>query len=324
MDQSASVLSQPGSALYVGFSPELTATPIAFPTGTTEFAFLIAQTFVTADKHTTGPINYNLRVVECTLAAHVLSRLVKVEGELKKDRSPLGSCLRGVQDAYFAQLDGSTDNPATSIDDEIRQLNMMAQIVDDYLIQEEGYTRQDLSFLLKKSEADIEPRFLRQFPVRTDVFKLRQRAMHVFSEARRVKEFYQLLSQASQPGDGQLRDEPLLVKLGEIMNAGQDSCRDLYQNSCPELDMLCRIARENGSYGSRLTGAGFGGSTVHLVPRSKVEAIKTAWKNEYYSKRWPEVGDRDLEDWRGAVVVSEPEAGASILKIESDLGCLSL
>lgn len=42
--------------------------------------------------------------------------------------------------------------------------------------------------------------------------------------------------------------------------------RDDYEISVPEIDTLVTLAREvPGCYGSRLTGGGFGGSTVSLV-----------------------------------------------------------
>jgi len=95
------------------------------------------------------------------------------------------------------------------------------------------------------------------------------------------------------------------------MNATQDSCRDDYECSCVELDELCKIAREAGSYGSRLTGAGWGGCSVHLVPADKVEAVKEAWEREYYSKR-----DLSEEQRAGAVVVSKPGGGSAIFVVE--------
>ena len=45
--------------------------------------------------------------------------------------------------------------------------------------------------------------------------------------------------------------------------------------SCKELDRLVALAQEvPGVYGSRMTGAGFGGCTVTLVQRDALKAAK--------------------------------------------------
>jgi galactokinase len=56
---------------------------------------------------------------------------------------------------------------------------------------------------------------------------------------------------------------------GRLMNESHDSLRDDYEVSCTELDVLVESARSvEGVYGSRMTGAGFGGCTVSLVRSS--------------------------------------------------------
>lgn len=104
----------------------------------------------------------------------------------------------------------------------------------------------------------------------------------------------------------------LLHKIGNLMNESQTSCRDFFNCSCPELDMLCDIARNHGSFGSRLTGAGWGGCSVHLMSQDKVDGIKRAWKTEYYDQHQPGLSESELED---AIVVSKPGSGAVLYRV---------
>ena len=293
MDQAASVFSIRGDALSVSFSPQLHAEAISFPKTDPEITFMIAQSFVAADKHVTAPECYNLRVVECTLAAEVLAAKLKLK--LQDDSGPLGRSLRGLQDAYFS----GQDSPSA-----VEQLEKMRSLVTEILSDKTGYTREQISDSLSTSVADLEQRYMKMFPVRAERFLLRQRALHVFQEALRVASFKSLLQSApSEVGS----HEDFLKKLGDHMNQTQDSCRDLYDCSCPELDELCRIAREAGAYGSRLTGAGWGGCSVHLVPKGKVDAIRSAWETDYYRGRFPDITDEKLAE---AVVTSEPGHGS--------------
>jgi len=62
------------------------------------------------------------------------------------------------------------------------------------------------------------------------------------------------------------------AKLGSLIYESHISLRDDYGVSCPELDALVEIARDTGYVlGARLTGAGFGGCTINLVPRHSLK-----------------------------------------------------
>jgi galactokinase len=66
------------------------------------------------------------------------------------------------------------------------------------------------------------------------------------------------------------------------MNDCHVSLRDLYEVSCPELDMMVTVAQSlPGCYGARLTGAGFGGCTVNLVSRQAVKFFAFDLGNGY-------------------------------------------
>jgi galactokinase len=86
-----------------------------------------------------------------------------------------------------------------------------------------------------------------------------RRARHVVSENARVI----AARSALERGDPEL--------FGRLMRESHRSLRDDYQVSCPEVDTLVELACEqDGVYGSRITGGGFGGSTISLVERGKV------------------------------------------------------
>lgn len=310
MDQAASVFPLQGQALYVSFVPELSAKNVSFPELSTPLTFVIAQSFVAADKHTTGPVCYNLRVVECTLAALVLSKIFGLK-DLPSDAGPLGKSLRGFHDAYFQQKEGVADNHSVGAEKFQQQLQDLFAKVDQYLPQEEGYTREQISQITGISIPQLEQDYMTKFPVRGERFRLRQRALHVFGEAIRVLKFMDLLD--SPPAQTEEDSKKLLQDLGALLNETQDSCREIYECSCPEIDELCSLARSAGAYGSRLTGAGWGGCSVHLVPSDKVDAVKEKWTAEYYKKRFPDISEEKLSE---AIVVSKPGSGGCVFEVK--------
>lgn len=74
-------------------------------------------------------------------------------------------------------------------------------------------------------------------------------------------------------------------KLGDLMYASHNSLRDDFEVSCPELDHLVakasEIGREGGVIGARMTGGGFGGSTVTLCRAGNAEAIAATLSASY-------------------------------------------
>lgn len=87
-------------------------------------------------------------------------------------------------------------------------------------------------------------------------FKLRQRALHVFSESQRVLEFKSICergmvgeSEEIVGGSGEIVVGDLavegdgLVELGMLMNNSHQSCQEDYECSCDELDELVEFAR---------------------------------------------------------------------------------
>ena len=76
--------------------------------------------------------------------------------------------------------------------------------------------------------------------------------------------------------------------VGELMYASHASLRDDYEVSCTELDILVKLTGEiglsGGVIGSRMTGGGFGGCTVSLVQRNRIDQIAAQLSQAYQQK----------------------------------------
>ena len=104
-----------------------------------------------------------------------------------------------------------------------------------------------------------------------------RRARHVVGENARVLAAVEAL----RAGD--------LAAVGRLMNQSHESSRTLFENSCPELDFLSSEARNiSGCLGARLTGGGFGGAVLALVPRGREEAFEQAI-GERVARAWGRV-----------------------------------
>jgi galactokinase len=99
---------------------------------------------------------------------------------------------------------------------------------------------------------------------------IRRRCRHVITENART------LSAAEALDAGDLK------RVGELMAESHNSLRDDYEVSCRELDLMVEIAGSmNSVIGSRMTGGGFGGSTVNLVVEDQVEEFRAKIVSEY-------------------------------------------
>ncbi len=90
----------------------------------------------------------------------------------------------------------------------------------------------------------------------------KRRARHVITENTRTLGAIEALNK----GD--------ITSFGQLMNQSHDSLRDDYEVTGKELDTLVEEARKvEGTIGSRMTGAGFGGCTVSIVKEDQVETF---------------------------------------------------
>jgi len=94
--------------------------------------------------------------------------------------------------------------------------------------------------------------------------RLQRRARHVVTEITRVERSVS----AIEAGDWARR--------GRLFDESHVSMRDDFEISCAELDTSVATAVEAGAIGARMTGGGFGGSSIALVPEERVDAVVRA------------------------------------------------
>ncbi|KAI5650945.1 hypothetical protein M9H77_36950 [Catharanthus roseus] len=287
MDQAISVMAKPGFAELIDFNP-VRATDVQLPDGGT---FVIAHSLAVSQKAVTAATNYNNRVVECRLAAIVLGIKLGMKPEDAISNVKTLSDVEGLCVA-FAGTHGSSD-PGLAIKE---------------FLKNEPYSAEEIE---KITEEKLETVFAAS-PSSLDVlraaknFKLHQRAAHVYSEAKRVYAFKDTVS-------SDLSEEDKLKKLGDLMNESHQSCSILYECSCPELEELVTICRENGALGARLTGAGWGGCAVALVKEAAVPEFILNLKEQFYKSRI-ENGVINNTDLGLFIFASKPSSGAAIFK----------
>jgi galactokinase len=107
---------------------------------------------------------------------------------------------------------------------------------------------------------DIEPAGLDEALPRLPG-ELRPLVRHVVTENDRVRSTVELLRGGR------------IAEIGPLLTASHESLRDDYRVSCPELDVAVDAARGAGALGARMTGGGFGGSAIALVPRDERHSI---------------------------------------------------
>ncbi|XP_066492307.1 N-acetylgalactosamine kinase [Tiliqua scincoides] len=220
----------------------LRATDVRLPSGA---AFVIANSCVEMNKAATS--HFNIRVMECRLATKLLAK------------------SRGLDWKATAKLQDVQVKLKLSLEE-------MLIVVED-VFHPEPYTTEEIGEYLGISSKELRTQILSQNTQDVTAFKLYQRAKHVYSEAARVLEFKKICEEAP---------DNAVQLLGDLMNQSHASCKDLYECSCPELDRLVDICRQFGAVGSRLTGAGWGGCTVSMVPENKLERFLANVKEAYY------------------------------------------
>ncbi len=286
MDQAISLLAEKDHALRIDFFP-LRTKLVSIPPG---WVFIVCDSLVQASKTESSRAAYNRRAVECRLATALLNKSMTAETGVKIEAERLS-------DLNHEQLGMTYDQYMT-----FGRLHLGSSSWSLYKIARS----------LGLDERETEERYCTVtdgsiFTQPEDGYMLFKRFKHVIDEAQRVDDAIKAL----ESGD--------MKTLGSLMDASHASCRNLYCISSVELDELVIIGKSNGSYGSRLTGAGFGGCTIHLIQEEKSNTFISQVLNAFYTaKRIHAFEQSTGEEFRvdDAVFSCKPEMGAMIEKLD--------
>jgi galactokinase len=102
------------------------------------------------------------------------------------------------------------------------------------------------------------------------------RVQHVVSEIQRVRDTVEAL----EAGE--------LAEVGLLFTSSHLSLRDDFDVSCDELDVAVDTAIGAGALGARMTGGGFGGSAIALVPERLASGVERAVANAYQRRGFRE------------------------------------
>ena len=91
-----------------------------------------------------------------------------------------------------------------------------------------------------------------------------RRARHVLTENQRVFDFVAAVRASDY------------AEAGRIFNASHASMRDDFDITTTNIDLIASAAVGAGALGARMTGGGFGGCVIALVPADRVEAVSAA------------------------------------------------
>jgi galactokinase len=91
-----------------------------------------------------------------------------------------------------------------------------------------------------------------------------RRARHVLNENRRVLDYVAALTNSD------------FTEAGRIFTASHASMRDDFEITTEHIDLIADTATHAGALGARMTGGGFGGCVIALVPADRAEIVGDA------------------------------------------------
>ncbi|KAL0233110.1 hypothetical protein GEMRC1_011855 [Eukaryota sp. GEM-RC1] len=264
MDQAVILNAKRSHYSYISFSP-LRCHSNLLPSCV---KFIVAHSLEECHKAESKDLKYNLRVVEMRMACVFVAKFLNLDDIFE---------ILSLRDVFYAG--------------EVYEASAMIEVLQS-AIPQRPLSLLEISEMLNISTDIIQSKILKNaFATSTNPFDIYykpfKRALHVVTEFQRVMEFDHL---SSLGGD----NLNICTVLGKLLNQSQDSLRDNYECSSPNIDLLLSVMLGHPSVlGGRLTGAGFGGNCIAMVKESDVDDVMDyVWK-EFYLKRYVDPSQRN-------------------------------
>ena len=245
MDQTISTFGQTGHCLAIEFKPALRSTPVEMK----GLCMVLCNSLTESVKVETGHKQYNKRVFECKMG---LIAMIKQALGADADIAQFAT-LWDLQTHLKLDLDGM---------DGLLEKALGNTKGRDWKLNE-VYSCVGISDY-KAAFGDDD--LIKMVTEKNEHFRLYDRIKHVIDESRRVGQYIATLGRSDDPRR--------LERLGELMTESHQSCAELYECSSVNLDYLTKKSLECGALGSRLTGAGWGGCYINLVPAEQVKRAR--------------------------------------------------
>lgn len=165
-------------------------------------------------------------------------------------------------------------------------------LADGHYAQRRGACQAAAEALGVRALRDISLDELPAALARLDDAEQVRRVRHVVTENARVLDAVEALGQADW------------ARFGELLTASHASMRDDYEITVPTVDLAVATALASGALGSRMTGGGFGGTVIALLPTDALEPFTAAIEDAYDARGFTAPGVSTTRAASGGIELS--------------------
>jgi galactokinase len=187
----------------------------------------------------------------------------------KKDKAIMLNCLT----SEYKYQDLILDEETSLV---VIVSNLKRQLIASPYNQRVAECKEGLSIIKKEYDIDnLSQVKVSDLPMVRKLIKddiIYKRVRHVVTENERVRQFYDALNGKDYK------------KMYELLNASHISLRDDYEVTGEYLDFIHDKSLKYGALAERMTGAGFGGSSIAIIKKKDFASFKKKLTNDYYAK----------------------------------------